>query len=83
MPGVVNGLATVALGGHFSASAKEICQQRSEVYEAARQANPTRWSRSIRCWLQPKEMWINKPPEENELALELTLMQAAIVAAQE
>jgi len=49
----------------------------SEVYEAARQANPTRWNRSTRCWLQPEEVWINKPPEENELALELTLMQAA------
>ncbi|MEY4808720.1 MAG: hypothetical protein RLZZ206_3109, partial [Cyanobacteriota bacterium] len=26
---------------------------------------------------QPAEVWINKPPKENELALELTLMQAA------
>ena len=32
---------------------------------------------------QPEEVWINKPPKENELALELRLMQAAYVAAQE
>ena len=60
-----------------SGAAKAICQQRAEVYEAARQANPTRWSRNTRCWLQPEEVWINKPPEENELALELPLIQAA------
>ena len=55
-------------------TAKSIYQQRAEVYEAARQANLTRWSRSTRCRLQPEEVWINKPPEENELALELTFM---------
>ena len=61
-----------------SGAAKAICQQRAEVYEKARLANPTRWrSRSTRCWRQPEEVWINKPPEENELALELKLMQAA------
>ena len=59
-----------------SGAAKAICQQRAEVYEAARRANPTRWSQSTRCWRQPEEVWINKPPEENELALELTLMRA-------
>jgi putative transposase len=32
---------------------------------------------NLRCWRQPEEVWINKPPEENELTLELTLMQAA------
>jgi hypothetical protein len=28
--------------------------------------NPTRWTRSIRFWYQPEEVWINKPPEEPE-----------------
>ncbi len=27
-------------------------------------------------WDQPKDVWINKPPEEHELALELALIQA-------
>ena len=31
-----------------SGAAKAICQQRAEVYEAARQVNPTRCSRSTR-----------------------------------
>jgi hypothetical protein len=39
--------------------------------------------RSTRCWLQPEEVWINKPPEEHELALELPMIEAACVAAQE
>jgi hypothetical protein len=60
-----------------SGTANAICKQRADVYEKARRANPTRWSRSTRCWRQPEEVWINKPPEENELALELPLIQAA------
>jgi hypothetical protein len=50
---------------------------RAEVYEPARQANPTRWSGATRCWSQPAEVWINKPTEEPELVLELPLIQAA------
>ncbi len=60
-----------------SGAARAICQQRAEVYEAARQANPTRWSRSTRCWRQPEDVWINKPPEEPEPILALPLVQAA------
>ena len=60
-----------------SGAAKAICQQREEVYETARQANPARWSRSTRCWLQPDEVWINKPPEEPDPVLALPLIQAA------
>ena len=58
-------------------SAAAICQRRAEVYEAARQANPTRWSGATRCWSQPAEVWINKPTEEHELVLELPLIKAA------
>ena len=47
---------------HHNGSAKAICQQGAEVYEAARRANPTLWNRSTRCWLQPEDVWINKPP---------------------
>ena len=60
-----------------SGAAAAICQQRAVVYEAARRANPTRWSGAIRCWSQPAEVWINKPTEEHELVLELPLIQAA------
>jgi len=60
-----------------SGAAKAICQKRAEVYEKARLANPTRWSRRIRCWRQPVRVWINKPPEEPELIVALPLIQAA------
>jgi len=65
-----SGIKFVTPHQRHSGAAKAICQQRADAYEAARRANPTRWR-------QPEEVWINKPPEENELALELTLMQAA------
>ena len=60
-----------------SGSAAAICQQRAEVYDAARQANPTRWSGATRCWSQPAEVWINKPTEEPKRTLALPLIQAA------
>jgi transposase InsO family protein len=60
-----------------SGAATAICKQRAEVYETARQANPTRWSRSTRCWRQPDKVWINKSIEEPNPILELPLIQAA------
>ena len=53
------------------------CQQRADVYETARQAKPTRWSRSTRCWRQPDEVWINKSTEEPAPIMALPLIQAA------
>ena len=47
------------------------------AYETARRSNPTRWSRSTRCWRQPEEMWINKPTEEPDPILALALIQIA------
>jgi putative transposase len=58
-------------------AATAICKQRADIYEKARQANPTRWSRSTCCWDQAKEVWINKPPEEPEPMLALPLVKAA------
>jgi len=60
-----------------SGSAIAICKQRAEVYENARRANPTRWSRHTRRWHQPDEVWINKPIEETNPIQELPLIQAA------
>ena len=68
---------------HYKLSATAIYQQRADVYKAARQANPPRWSPSTRCRLRPEDVWIKKPPEEHELALELPLIQASRVPAQE
>ncbi|HBH74069.1 MAG TPA: hypothetical protein DDY43_11685 [Synechococcales bacterium UBA10510] len=51
--------------------------QHAAAYETARRSNPTRWSRSTRCWRQPEEMWINKPTEEPDPILALALIQIA------
>jgi hypothetical protein len=29
-----------------------------------------------RCWLQPEDVWINKPAEKHELALEVSFIKA-------
>ncbi len=60
-----------------------MCQQRFDVYETARRANPTRWSRSPRCWRQPEELWINKPPDELEPIQPLSVFPAARVPSKE
>ena len=60
-----------------SGAATAICRERAHVYEKARQAHPRRWSRSTRCWRQPEEVWINKPPEGQESNQALPFIQAA------
>jgi len=72
-----SGIKFVTPHQRHSGTAKAICQQRALVYEAARRANPTRWSGATRCWSQPAEVWINKPIEEPNPILELPLIQAA------
>ena len=72
-----SGIKFVTPHQRHSGAAKAICQQRAEVYEAARRANPTRWSGAIRCWNQPAEVWINKPTEEPDPVLALHLIKAA------
>ncbi|WP_216903396.1 integrase core domain-containing protein [Synechococcus sp. CCY 9618] len=60
-----------------SVAASAICKQHSDDYEKACQAFPTRWSRHIRCWDQPVDVWITKPPEGPEPILALPLIKAA------
>jgi transposase InsO family protein len=71
-----SGIKFVTPHQRHSGTATAICQQRADVYETARRANPTRWSRSIRCWRQPEEVWINKPTEEPDPILALPLIKA-------
>ena len=72
-----SGIKFVTPHQRHSGAATAICQQRSEVYERGRRANPSRWSRSNRCWRQPEEVWINKPSEEPEAIQALSSIQAA------
>lgn len=44
-----------------------IFARRIAVYETARQRHPARWSRGIRNWSLPKEVWLNRPAEDSAL----------------
>jgi transposase InsO family protein len=59
-----SGIKFVTPQQRHSGQAAEICLRRTVVYEEARQRNPRRWSRSVRCWHQPEVVWINPPPPE-------------------
>jgi putative transposase len=59
-----SGIKFVTPHQRHNGDAVEICRQRAVIYEQARQRNPRRWSRSTRCWHQPKVVWINPPPPE-------------------
>lgn len=44
-----------------------IFARRTALYEQARAKYPNRWSRGIRNWSLPGEVWLNRPAEENTL----------------
>lgn len=44
-----------------------IFARRIAVYTQARARHPARWSRGIRNWSLPDEVWLNRPAEENVL----------------
>ena len=44
-----------------------IFTRRTQVYEQARAKHPARWSRGIRNWSLPGEVWLNRPAAENGL----------------
>ncbi len=44
-----------------------IFAKRKAVYEEARATHPARWSRGVRNWSLPAEVWLNRPAEENVL----------------
>jgi hypothetical protein len=60
-----------------SGQAPSICDQRTQVYEQARQRHPRRWSRSVRCWRQPSVVWIHEPADPISAQEELLFLQAA------
>lgn len=58
-----SGIGFVTPNQVHSGVADKILEQRRQVYELARKKNPLRWSKSIRDWSMPKEVWLN--PEKN------------------
>lgn len=60
-------LKFVSPGERHRGDDQAIFARRIAVYEQARAKHPTRWSRSIRNWSLPKEVWLNRPAETNVL----------------
>jgi transposase InsO family protein len=46
---------------------RSLFAQRTALYEQARAKHPARWSGNIRNWSLPKEVWLNRPAQENVL----------------
>lgn len=44
-----------------------IFRSRIALYEQARAKHPERWSRGVRNWSLPSEVWLNRPAEESAL----------------
>lgn len=63
-----SGLNFVTPGQRHREEAPAVMQKRIEVYQAARDRNPGRWSESIRDWSLPKTVWLNP---EREKTLEM------------
>ena len=78
-----SGIKFVTPQQRHSGAAIAICRQRSHVYEQARKQNPNRWSRSIRCWLQPDSVWINEPIEGLETSIHVKLPLGGLFGCQE
>jgi transposase InsO family protein len=48
-----------------SGEAPALFSKRRRVYEAARARNPGRWSRGVRWWKDPDQVWLNPPPKSS------------------
>ena len=72
-----SGIKFVTPQQRHSGQAGEICRHRDVIYEQARQRNPRRWSRSMRCWHQPAVVWINQPPDDLDTPRKLLLTRDA------
>ena len=46
----------------------QVLEQRRQVYEAARQRHPERWSQGVRRWKEPAEVSLNKREKDRSAA---------------
>mgnify|MGYP006274708633 FL=1 len=72
-----SGIKFVTPQQRHSGQAGAISQQRTLIYERAREHHPRRWSRSVRCWKQPAVVWINEPTDDTSEQHALLFRQAA------
>jgi putative transposase len=62
------GIGFVTPNQRHSGESAAILARRREVYHAAREVNPSRWSRQIRRWSQPDHVALNKRQEVRKAA---------------
>jgi len=62
-----SGLKFITPAQRHSGQTAEVMQQRQAVYEAAKAANPKRWSGRTRNWDLPEEVWLNPEKEGGSL----------------
>jgi putative transposase len=56
---------------HHKGDDKKVTMERTEIYEAAKNKHPERWSGQTRNWELPQEVILN--PETNSLAIKQAL----------
>jgi putative transposase len=66
-----SGLKFMTPHQRHSGQTHEVMDNRKSVYQAARTANPKRWSRGIRNWDLPETVWLN--PEKDQADLEVVV----------
>lgn len=62
-----SGLKFITPVQRHSGQAEQVMRQRQKVYEAAKAANPKRWSGRTRNWDLPDEVWLNPEKERSGL----------------
>jgi putative transposase len=71
-----SGIQYVTPNQRHYGEAEGICRTRQETYEAARQKNPRRWSRSTRDWSQPQIVKVNHPRTPQETPSKIKTVSA-------
>jgi putative transposase len=62
-----SGLKFITPAQRHSGQTEDVMRQRQAVYEAAKAANPNRWSGTTRNWDLPEEVWLNPEKERSDL----------------
>jgi putative transposase len=59
-----SGLKFITPANRHLGLSQNILKKRKEIYEQAMQKNPSRWSRGIRNWDLPKDVYLNPPKQK-------------------
>lgn len=62
-----SGLKFMTPHQRHSGQTRQVINNRKAVYKAARAANPKRWSRDVRNWNLPEQVWLNPEKDGGDL----------------